>query len=297
MRRKFLCGLAASCWTSGLTAQPVPARDLWEFPLGALLEPAALASEPGAGFWNPAAMAVPAADRWRFGMAALSSASAQSIDAQFVSATRRGSGTGTVGVTIARAAVAGIVRTDADPQAIGDVPYGSTLVSVGAARDLLPHVRAGIAARWRHGRSDADRRRAVAADMGLIVHGIPWRDARVALSSFLWRPGREVEDRAVVVAATDLRLARGSLGELRFGGSYSAMRDGPVERGPIATGRIGPFEAHGAWLRTVRSGQSASRLRTGVAMRYARYVVGVAREEGIAGLGPLYQFSLSSGVP
>jgi hypothetical protein len=35
-------------------------------------------------------------------------------------------------------------------------------------------------------------------------------------------------------------------------------------------------------------------LRTGLALYYARYAVGLAREEGIAGLGAVYQFTLSS---
>ena len=74
MRRKFLCGLAAILWARGLSAQPVPARELWEFPLGAVLEPAALAAEPGAGFWNPAASVLPRGDRWRFGVASLTTA-------------------------------------------------------------------------------------------------------------------------------------------------------------------------------------------------------------------------------
>ena len=68
----LLCGFAVLVCAGSVSAQPVPARDLWEFPLGAILEPAALASEPGAGLWNPAGTALRPSERMRFGVASLS---------------------------------------------------------------------------------------------------------------------------------------------------------------------------------------------------------------------------------
>jgi hypothetical protein len=137
----------------------------------------------------------------RFGVASLARTAAdQSIDGQLLSAAwRRHNGT-TFGASVARSAVGGITRTDADPQSIGSVTYASLLLSAIAARDLTSHVTAGIAVRLREGRADRDVRHAVAADLGIVVHDLPWRDARIALSSFLWRPGREVDDRPAFVA-------------------------------------------------------------------------------------------------
>ncbi len=294
MRHKFLCGLAAVLWAPWLSAQPVPARELWEFPLGAVLEPAALAVEPGAGFWNPAASALARGDRWRFGVAALSPAPDQSVDGQLLSATwRRATGT-TLGLSIARTGIAGIVRTDTDPQGLGEVPYSSLLMSLTAAREIIPHLTGGVAARWREGRVDRDRRGAIAADLGVIAHDLPWRNARVAVSSFLWRPSRENDDRPAFLAAADVRVVGDSVGELRLGYSHNGINRGTQERGVFLGSRLDRVELRGAYLRTAVAGRSLARIRTGLSLHYSKFVVGVAREEGAAGLGPLYQFTLSS---
>lgn len=295
MRRKLLCGLAALLLASRSDAQPVPARDLWEFPLGAVLEPAALAREPGVGLWNPAAIALDSTIRWRFGVASLARTAAdQSIDGQLLSAAWRRNDGPTFGVSIARSAVGGITRTDADPQSIGSVTYASLLLSAIASRELTSHLTAGVAVRLREGRADRDVRYAVAADLGVVVHDLPWRNARVALSSFLWRPGREVDDRPAVVAAGDFRVAGNGTRDLRIGYSHNAVNRGAQERGPFAGARVDRLELRGAYLRTTLAGRTVGRFRSGLALHYARYVVGIAREEGVSDLGPLYQFTLSS---
>lgn len=291
----LICGLAAFGWATGLRAQPVPARDLWEFPLGAIFEPPALASEPGAGIWNPATVAIRSAERFRVGVASLSTGNAQGVDGQLVAgAWRRASGT-TWGLSLGRAAVGGLVRTESDPQSLGNIAYHSTLVSVTAARPLLPNLTAGVAVRWRNGREDQASRHAVAADFGAVLHDLPWRNARLAVSSFLWRPGREIDDRPAMNAAADLRLAGAStLREARVGFSQSAVNRGARERGPFLSGRFDRIELRAAYVRTTAGDRGDSRLRTGLALYYASYIVGVAREEGISGLGPVYQFTLSS---
>lgn len=291
----LICGLAAFGWASMLGAQPVPARDLWEFPLGAIYEPPALAGEPGAGLWNPATAALPAGSRYRVGVASLSAGSAQGVDGQLLSASvRRSSGT-TIGVSLARAAVSGLVRTDSDPQSVGDIPYHTHLLSLSAARQIVPHLTVGAAARWRSGRSDQRTGSATAADLGAVLHDLPWRNARVAISSFLWRPGREIEDRPSLLAAADVRVAgAGRTREARVGYSQSAVNRGVHERGPFVSGRLDRIEGRAAYVRASAGGGTMSRLRSGLALHYARYVVGIAREEGISGLGPVYQFTLSS---
>lgn len=295
MRRLNLCGLAAMCWARGLTAQPVPARDLWEFPLGALLEPAALAGEPGAGLWNPAASALKTGQRVRLGVASLATGSQQGVDGQLLSASYRGNGGTTFGLSLARSSVAGLVRTDTDPLSLGELSYSSVLVSASAARELMPHVTAGLSARWREGRADRDVNKAIAADIGVIIHDLPWRNARIGISSFLWRPGREIDDRPAVVAAADARvLGTSALREVRLGYSRNAINRGTSEHGPYVSARVDRLEARAGYAQSSAGTFTASRLRSGVAVYYARYVVGVAREEGTSGLGPVYQFTLSS---
>jgi hypothetical protein len=195
---------------------------------------------------------------------------------------------------VARTAVADLVRTDTDPQAVGTVPYSSLLLSFSGARDVLPHVALGAAVRYREGRADRQVDHAYAADLGVVVHSLPVRDARIAVSSFLWRPGREIEDRPAVVAAIDARAMGVAERETRLGYSYNAVNRGAREHGPFVAWRFDRVDLRGALLRTTASGRTVSRIRSGIALHYARYVIGVAREEGTTGLGPLYQITLSS---
>lgn len=281
-------------WAPGLAAQAVPARDLWEFPLGAVLEPAALASEPGGGLWNPATLRLGPAARWRVGVASISSSADQSVDGQLLAASFQRSGGPTIGFSVARTGVASLIRTDTDPTRVGEVPYSSLLISLTTATELLPHVSAGAALRYREGRADRNVNNALAADLGIIIHSLPVRDARLAVSSFLWRPGREIQDRPAVLAAVDFRLMGEAERETRVGYSYNGVNRGAKEEGPFVSWRFDRVDLRAAYLQTLASGRRVSRIRSGIALHYARYAVGVAREEGASGLGPLYQFTLSS---
>jgi len=273
----------------------VPARDLWEFPLGAVFEPPAVAVEPGGGLWNPATLVLASDVRYRLGVASLTSGPDQGVDGQLISGSwRRRTGV-TYGLSIARAAVSGLVRTETDPQSVGSIAYVSTLVSLGAARALHPNVDAGVAVRWRYGRADTERRDAIAADFGVVAHDLPFRAARVAVSSFLWRPGREIQDRPALLAAVDLRAAGPRAErEARVGLSVNAVNRGAREIGPYAAARFDRVEGRVGYFESEAGATSLTRFRTGVAVHYAGYVVGIAREEGAAGLGPIYQFTLSS---
>ena len=172
MRRKFLCGLVAALWGPVLGAQPVPARDLWQFPLGAVLEPAAIATEAGSGMWNPASVAMPPDTRLRLGVASLLVSANQGVDGQLIGAAwRRPSGT-TLGLSVARAQVGGLVQTDDSPQPTGTLTYSSTLISATVARQVIPHLKIGVAARYRDGRTDLVVRSAIAADLGVIVDSL-----------------------------------------------------------------------------------------------------------------------------
>ena len=293
MRRKVLCGLAAFAWAPLLAAQSVPARDLWDFPLGAVLEPAAIASEAGSGIWNPASIAMPDGTRGRVGVASL--LANEGVDAQLVGAAwRRRTGT-TFGVSVARAAVSGITRTDSDPTGLGSVDYNTTILSISAARMLLPHVTGGVATRYRDGRSDVTTQSALAADFGLIVDSLPWRAARFAVSSFLWRPGHENEDRPALLAAADFRvLSNVNAPNIRAGYQRNITNGGIRERGPFLSAQTGVLDVRAALVSTNVYGHTNNRVRSGIALHLARYVVGIGREEGTSGLGPLYQFTLSS---
>lgn len=304
MRRKLLCGLATGSIALGCVAtaaaQPVPARDLWDFPLGAVGAPSALAAEAGVGLWNPAMMALPEGMRWRAGVASLSTGADQGVEGQLLGlAVRRASGT-SVGFSIARASVSDLVLTETDPQSLGTLPYESLLGSITAARPMTSWLTAGVAARVRQGRAERNVRTAVAADVGVVLHHAPLRDARLGVSTFLWRPGREAEDRPLLTIAGDVRVIGSSdEGEARFGIAAQGATRGQRQRttrelGPFGSVRYGPVEARVA-LPAVNSGDVRStRARFSLTVVLERFSVGVGREDANVGLGPMYQFTFSS---
>ena len=304
MHRKLLCGIALCGATTvvpaALAGQPVPARDLWEFPLGAVGEPAALATEAGVGLWNPATVALPAGVRWQVGVASLATGADQAVEGQLVGAAVRRRSGWTLGVSIARAAVGGLVRTETDPQSLGSIAYESLLGSITMAREVLPGVQVGAAARYRHGRVEQEPRAALAADIGFVARSARLRDVRVAGGTFLWRPGRESEDRPVVTLALDARLlGTAEQAEWRLGVAGQAVTRGQQARttgelGPFTSARYGPIEARVAMPRVRGTDQRLTRVRFSLGLRLSRVIVGLAREDANVGLGPLYQFTFSS---
>ena len=299
MRRIPLCVLAAGICalfsTHALAAQPIPARDLWQFPHGAVLEPAAIAVEAGTGMWNPASVAVPVGARFRLGVAKLSAN--QGVDGYLLGGSwRRPSGT-TVGLSVAQASVDGLIRTETEPVSTGSILYSSILISATVARQIVPHVTLGIAARYRDGRTDQQDGSAIAGDVGIVIDSLPWHSLRIAASSFLWRPGRERDDQPAFLSAIDARVLANSVGpDIRLGYLHNVIKNGSAEDGPFASARAGLLEVRAAYVITHAFGHTDSRARTGLALHFARYVVGIGREEGVSGLGALYQFTLSSTI-
>ena len=72
-----------------LRAQQVPGRDLYQFPLGTLAEPGAMASAAGGGFWNPATIALPEGDRLLLAATALNTPIEQAVSAQLATVAYR----------------------------------------------------------------------------------------------------------------------------------------------------------------------------------------------------------------
>jgi hypothetical protein len=104
-----------------------------------------------------------------------------------------------------------------------------------------------------------------------------------------------VDDRPAVLAAVDTRVVgTGPAREVRGGFARQGIVRGAVEQGPFLSGRLDALELRAMLLRSREVGRPLQRLRSGVALHFTRYTVSVAREDGAAGLGPLYQFTLSS---
>lgn len=279
-----------------LAAQWVPGRDLLDFPIGNLAEAPALASRARIGLWNPAAIAGREAARLSVGVAALTTPRDQGVSAQLLGGALRVPRGAIVGISVARASVSDLLRTDEDPRSLGELRYETTLVSALLARRSGEHLATGLAVRYRSGQLSGTRRSAVAIDGGVLLDGLGRRDARVAATTFLWSPANQ-DERPTYTGAADLRLAGvDSSGELRGGYSFSSTERSAREHFVFASGRHGIWEGRGGVARSESFGEARWRLRLGVGVYYSRYAVAVAREENGADLGAIYQFSLSSTV-
>ena len=297
--RRILFGVAVC----GVVARPgaaqqVPGRDLLEFPIGAIVEPSALGRATVGGIWNPASIVLPVGSRLRLGAAALNAPADQAVSAQFLGLSVALPHGLSGSASVVRAAVGDIVRTDTDPQSIGnDVPYHTTLLSVGLARRTQRFLTAGVALRYRVGQLDMRRADAVGVDGGILADGFLPRDGRVGASTFLWSPGGQSEERPIYSTAGDFRLAGTTArNEIRGGYGFSFTERLGEEHYVFGSARRAGIEARAGIARTRRFGEPEWRLRLGVGVYYARYALGIGREEGGAGLAPTYQFTLNTAI-
>ena len=295
MCRIMFAAVAAAAAMSPLRAQQIPGRQLFDFPLGTIAEAPALASAAGGGFWNPATIALRGADRFLFSLAALTSPIEQGVSAELGTTAYRLRPWVTAGLSVATSSVSDLIRTDTDPQSIGNaIPFSSTIVS-GILAAERGSATIGVALRRRSGTVDLTTGHATSVDVGAIVErpfGLP---LRAALSSFLLSPSRRLERASAVGAVEGLLPA--STSDVRVGLSYQQDEGGGSERFMYAAGQAGQLDLRGGLARQNSFGSSTTRLRLGVGVHYANYLVGVAREDGTAGLGASYQFVLKTVVP
>jgi len=295
MRRLALLVFASLVLGGPLAAQLVPGRDLLTFPIGLVAEAPALGASSGFGLWNPASVAIPDGSRVRLAVGTMSAPVDVAVSAQVATAAGRWKGGTTIAVSIANASVADLLRTDSDPQSIGDeIPYRTTLYSFLAARAFTLGTLGG-ALRVRSGTLDKLARHAVSLDVGFISRGLGARDVRLAASTFLASPVKHEHERAELLASVDARLVGSdSLRTSRVGLSYTAADGLSKETFGYVGGRWGRLEARVGLARTEAFSQANWRNRIGVAFHHRGYVIGVAREEGVSDLSATYQFTLSS---
>ncbi|MEO7455536.1 MAG: hypothetical protein ABIY52_04690, partial [Gemmatimonadaceae bacterium] len=283
--------IAAATAFSSLGAQQVPGRDLFRFPVGTLAEASALAVSAGGGFWNPATIALGPMDRFRFSASALDSPIEQGVTAQLGTAAFRIPRGLTLGLSFAQAGVGDIPRTDSDPQSLGDgISYTSTIIS-GVAAATRGAATAGIAVRRRTGDVDLASGRATSIDVGAVIDRPAGLPVRGAIASFLLSPSRALE-RATGVAALEGYLPWAEH-DLRAGVSYQHDEGGGNERFVFASAKAGLLDLRGGIAQESLYGSTSTRLRLGIGVRYAHYLVGIARDDGTSGLGATYQFVLT----
>ena len=279
-------------------AQRVPGRDLLQFPVASLDRPAALGSELADGLGNPAALAALPRARLRIAAAALQTSDAQSVTAQMLAAARSLSERIAVGISAARWSVDDIASTSLNPETSdADVSYNTAMLSMSAARRNTRNVSVGLALRARTGSLGDIQRTAIAVDGGVLLDSL-WRDARVGVASFLWRPAQAEDERMTIHVAGDLRVWGASAWrEARAG--VAADFTQPRERLEFlfASARSGRVSARMGLARMVRWNSGPWRFRLGAGFHHDKYIVGLAREEGTEGMGAVYQFTMSATYP
>jgi hypothetical protein len=296
MCRMTFAAIAATLGLSPLGAQQVPGRDLFDFPLGSIAEAPALATNAGGGFWNPATLALGPQDRFKAGISAFDAPIEQGVSAQLGTLAYHVRGGMTVGISYATAAVSDLLRTDTDPQSIGgEIPYRSSIISAIFA-DNRGALTWGVAFRERTASLDNLSGNAASFDVGIVLDRPLSLPFRAGASSFLLSPSQH-DERATANMAIEGIIPWHPDNDLRAGFSYQLDEAGGDERYVYGSGRAGIVEIRGGFARQAAFNYSTTRLRLGVGVHYARYRVGIAREDGTAGLGASYQFFLSTVIP
>lgn len=297
MRHLLFAAIMCGGMATPSLAQQVPARDLLDFPIGSIAEPAALSYVLSSGVWNPAAVEMAPHEKVQLGILALNSPIELGLSAQLGVAAVALPRSLVLTASLLRASVTDLVRTQTDPQSIGaEIPYGTTMFSAGLSRRFGP-LTAGVAARVRTGTVDYIQRTSFSLDWGVVADSV-WRTpVRLAASTFLLSPDR-TRERATVLGAADVPLyRRGALLTVRGGLAVSASDGRGHEDYLYGSVRYAALEARGGLARTHEFGTTSDHLRLGLDLRYGRYAVGIAREQEGAGLGAVYQFMLTTTFP
>lgn len=293
MSRFIFAGLASICFVGPAAAQQVPGRDLFEFPLGLLAEPAALSNRMAGSIWNPAASSLSGASRWQVGFAGLATPQDQGVRLEMIGGEYRMTNGVTANLSFAQASVTDIIRTETDPQSIpGEIPYETTLISAGAAAHR-GRATIGLAGRYRSASLDAEKAGVFALDAGAIVDHLAGTPLRVAASSFLLTPARRKESATFMAAADVPFIHRDTTLAVRAGYAITHTQGRGGDGYAFGTVQYRQFDASAGLSQSRVFGTMNRRLRLGVGLRYAGYDLALGREDGAAGFGASYQFVLT----
>lgn len=275
-------------------AQQVPGRDLLEFPLGVLAEPASLSSRMAGGLWNPATARLDSAARGEIGIAGLATPKSQGVSLEMIAGEYRLRPSWTASASYAQASVTDIFRTDTDPQSLGaEIPYSTSVLSAGLATALTRSLNLGAALRYRWAAADTAHTGVVSLDAGAVVDRLAGTPVRLALSTFLFSPARSREAATYQAAADVPLLRRDSSWTVRAGAAVSHTDGRGREDYGFGTASYRQFDLSAGVLQSSVYGNVDHRLRLGVGVRYAGYDLAFGREDGVAGFPPSYQFLLT----
>ena len=296
MRCFIFAALCVGVASGEIEGQQVPARELLEFPITVMAEAPALARLVAGGLWNPASIGMAPGRRGLASAAALNTPIAQGVTAQHVGISYP-VGPGLTGaLSFTHAAVSDLVRTGTDPSSEplgGDIPYGTAVYSASFAW-RSGHTLVGAAVRYRRGEADTDRGSAVSTDLGVQSEAAFGTPLRLGLSTFLLSPSASGRESATLLGAAEWPIVEDSIRAAAVGYSYQRTQRYGAEHYVYGSARWRRFDARGGLAEYRGETAKTRRLRLGMGLQYARYLVGLAREESGAGLGASYQFTLTA---
>ena len=203
----------------------------------------------------------------------------------------------TATASVASAWVSDLLRTETDPTSLGgEIPYTSTLVSLGVAT-ATRWVTLGLAARYRSGAADEDRAGTFALDAGAVVDRVAGTPVRFAASTFLFKPSSHNDEASYQLAADAPVFAIDTTASLRAGYAASFLGIRGREGYGYAIGRYRQLDLSAGVARADAFGSTELRWRFGAGLHYAGYTVAIGREDGAAGLGASYQIILKRVLP
>jgi hypothetical protein len=127
-----------------------------------------------------------------------------------------------------------------------------------------------------------------------MVSGLGLRKWRAGASTFLWSPGGRHENPRFSGGADVALWGRDTITTTRAGYAFSQTPGKSREHYYFGSSRYRILEVHGGFARETAFHHSNSHIRLGIGLHYARYIVGVGREDNGANVGSTYQFLLSS---
>jgi hypothetical protein len=274
-------------------AQEVPGRELLTFPLGALALPRPLPESTLGALWNPAAGVLGPGDKGEVGFSALTTPLEQGVNGRMVSGAMAFAH-GWVGLaSFAAVSVSDIVRTETDPQTLGEIAYQTSVTSLGVARGWSD-VQVGAALRYRNGTLDTEHRGVVATDAGVTVSRLLGTPIRLAASTFMFAPTDRTESATYLTGIDAPIVRRDSAFTVRGGYALTVTERRSTEHYAFVSLTQRYVDAQLGLARTVEFGTYLDAMRFGLGLRYGRYRIRISREDGTAGAGGSYQFLLSS---
>ena len=294
MSRFIFAAASSIAFAASAGAQLVPGRDLLEFPLGTLAGAPALTRQLAGGLWNPSSNLLGPADRLELGFAALTTPYEQGVESRLLTGAFRLRAGLTGSLSFAQASVGDILKTETDPQSFGDeIPYSTMILSAGLAK-RRGVVALGVAARYRWGTLDTTAAGAASIDAGVTLERTLGTPVRLAASTFLFSPTRDVEAATYLVAADVPLLRSDTLWTVRAGASFQHTEGHGHESYFFSAAAYRGVDATVGMSRSQVFGNVSRRLRVGLGLRYAKYRVAYAREDGAAGIGASNQFLITT---